>query len=188
MRLDQQKKDLRSSFRQRAELFAAPKSPFLIERFNENLFQFLQQQSGLWAAYKAIGNEPCLEKALRTQTHLRWAFPKMENDTLVFYETESFTRGAYGVEEPKNGKLVALEDIHGFLVPGVAFDRQGGRLGRGKGFYDRALAKAPGRKVGLGFGFQIYEGTLPCETFDVAMDDVVTEQGLMLEKGKKWKS
>ena len=59
------------------------------------------------------------------------------------------------------------------LVPGVAFDAQGRRLGRGKGFYDRLLAKVRGHKCGVAFDVQIVSG-LPEEPHDVRVDSILT--------------
>ena len=64
------------------------------------------------------------------------------------------------------------------LVPGVAFDRRGRRLGRGGGYFDRFLARVPGDawKVGLAFDFQLLREDLPEEKHDVPMCRVVTNK------------
>ena len=73
-------------------------------------------------------------------------------------------------------RRVAPSDVDLFIVPGVAFDRQGGRLGYGRGYYDRLLALArPGAAaVGLAFEAQLVE-RVPAAAHDVPMDAVVTE-------------
>jgi 5-formyltetrahydrofolate cyclo-ligase len=199
MRFVQQKRELRSSFRQRADLFQAHNSAFQVERLNENLISFLKSQvvkqdmkpkahqiSGqiTWAAFKASGHEPRLEKVIQSCPHIRWVYPKMVDHHLVFIASQKFETGAWGIDEPVGGDLVKPEDVQGFLIPGVAFDRQGGRLGRGKGFYDRALAGSRGLHIGVGFSFQIYEGTLPTESFDIKMDGIISEQGLWAVNSK----
>ena len=68
------------------------------------------------------------------------------------------------------------------LVPGLAFDRRGGRLGRGGGYYDRALAVLPGSgrrvlRIGVGFDRQIVEA-VPMTPLDARMDFIATESGL----------
>lgn len=79
---------------------------------------------------------------------------------------------------PEKHTPVGLETIEGFCVPGRAFDAKGTRLGRGGGHYDRALAQRSRRAwvTGLFFGLQEMEN-LPCEAHDVALPQVVTEQG-----------
>ena len=58
-------------------------------------------------------------------------------------------------------------------MPAVAFDRRGGRLGRGKGFYDRLLESTRAAKIGVGYEFQLLD-QLPTEPHDVPMDIVIT--------------
>ncbi|MGA2683867.1 MAG: 5-formyltetrahydrofolate cyclo-ligase [Verrucomicrobiota bacterium] len=82
--------------------------------------------------------------------------------------------GQFGIREPKTGcPEIPLERLGLILVPGVAFDLLGGRLGRGRGFYDRLLAKFHGIKCGVALDEQIVE-EVPAGTLDVRMDFVLT--------------
>ena len=187
MNFEQQKRELRFSFRQRADLFQAHQSAYQVERFNEHLIDFLKSQQGTWGGFKAIGNEPRLDQVIKSSQHLNWVYPKMVDGEIEFFSSQKFATGALGIEEPVGGKKMDVDQIQGFIIPGVAFDRKGARLGRGKGHYDKMLAKASGQRVGVGFTFQIYEGTLPTESFDMKMAYIVSEQGLWSVKGlKKW--
>jgi 5-formyltetrahydrofolate cyclo-ligase len=78
------------------------------------------------------------------------------------------------LKEPHGGPVVAEEDIQLLLVPGLAFTRQGLRLGRGGGFYDRALERFPKStlRAGVCFAFQLLE-TLPAELHDQPVDLVL---------------
>ncbi len=82
--------------------------------------------------------------------------------------------GTFGIEEP-TGPVSPIDDVDIFLVPGLAFDRQGTRLGFGMGYYDRALPPS-GRAttVGVGYDWQLVE-ELPSEDHDQPMDAVVTD-------------
>lgn len=81
--------------------------------------------------------------------------------------------GAYGIEEPTGPPFEHPEQIGCIVVPGVAFDRQGNRLGRGKGYYDRLLPRLPqARKIGLCFPFQLVD-KVPAEPFDIRMDEII---------------
>ena len=82
-------------------------------------------------------------------------------------------------QEPSGGEEVSLDRISVFLVPGLAFDREGRRLGRGGGHYDRVLSKAVGLKIGLAHNYQISNSALPEESHDIRMDLVVTNQFLL---------
>ncbi len=87
---------------------------------------------------------------------------------------ECMTEGEqFGIGEPTGEEFTDLERVDLIIVPGVAFDRQRNRMGRGRGFYDRLLKSTPNAyKVGVGFDFQLVE-SVPVEPFDVPMDKVV---------------
>jgi 5-formyltetrahydrofolate cyclo-ligase len=83
-------------------------------------------------------------------------------------------KGPYGVAEPAVKRRIYLPKIDLVIVPGVAFDKRGNRLGRGKGCYDRFLKKIPARTptLGLAFDFQILP-SLPTTTHDVSVKKVI---------------
>ena len=86
-----------------------------------------------------------------------------------------FTVGQYGILEPVKKCRIAPEKIGLVVVPGVAFDKKGSRLGRGKGYYDRLLKNTRSFKLGLAYSWQIVD-KLPEEKEDVLMDMVLTEK------------
>jgi 5-formyltetrahydrofolate cyclo-ligase len=82
--------------------------------------------------------------------------------------------GQFGIREPATTCVeIPLKDLDAVLVPGVAFDLSGHRLGRGKGFYDRLLENFTGKKIGIAFDEQMVEA-VPTEENDVRMDFIVT--------------
>jgi 5-formyltetrahydrofolate cyclo-ligase len=92
----------------------------------------------------------------------------------ILKDKAKLVRGLYGILEPANKKSVGLGSIDLVIVPGVAFDKRGMRLGRGKGYYDRFLKKLPDRtsSIGLAFDFQILPST-PATPVDVSVDKVI---------------
>lgn len=84
--------------------------------------------------------------------------------------------GAFHIEEPTGKPFTALHEIELAIIPGVSFDRQGNRLGRGKGYYDKLLPKLSSYNIGICFQFQTRE-EIPSEPFDRKMDEVWTENG-----------
>ncbi|CAN5866129.1 5-formyltetrahydrofolate cyclo-ligase [soil metagenome] len=87
--------------------------------------------------------------------------------------------GSFGIREPEAASPGAAHDeIDVALVPGLAWDRQGGRLGRGAGYYDRLLAHPAWRgfSCGLFFGVQEAATRLPSDPWDAPLDAVVTER------------
>ena len=92
----------------------------------------------------------------------------------TYHGCHELVKGAYGIEEPTGPPFLQLEQIECIVVPGVAFDSQGNRLGRGKGYYDRLLPRLPqAYKIGLCFPFQRVE-QVPAEPFDIRMDEVIS--------------
>jgi 5-formyltetrahydrofolate cyclo-ligase len=94
--------------------------------------------------------------------------------------------GELGILEPHHSlrKLFFKSDIKLIVCPGVAFDVYGGRLGRGKAYYDNFLRELKGKipVFGLAFNCQISKEPLPFDYHDIAMDQVITESGLLLQK------
>lgn len=147
----------------------------------KNLSQVLGPQKGTWAGFKAMSDEPPLEGALNDQ--LNWCFPRLSGgDHLEFVKAPQTAKGwqksSHGFHEPVEGEVVPQDQIQGFLVPGVAFSRKGQRVGRGKGFYDRALEGSKALKVGVCYSYQIFN-ELPVEDHDISMDVVVTDQEII---------
>lgn len=82
----------------------------------------------------------------------------------------------FGIGEPQGPEWTDLDNVDLIIVPGVAFDRLGNRMGRGRGFYDRLLKSTPNAvKVGVAFDFQLLD-KIPVEPHDVPMDCVLSEQ------------
>ncbi|MGL4519678.1 MAG: 5-formyltetrahydrofolate cyclo-ligase [Phocaeicola sp.] len=82
----------------------------------------------------------------------------------------------YRIGEPMGEAFTDYNLINLAIIPGVAFDKKGNRLGRGKGFYDRLLQELNCHTVGVCFDFQVVE-ELPIEPFDKPMNEVWTERG-----------
>ncbi len=108
----------------------------------------------------------------------RVAYPRCEGDVLGLYLADGgqFTPGVFGILEPSEGcQRIDITEVDFAVIPGLAFDKQGGRLGRGKGYYDRLLKGAETVKAGLCFNEQITE-SLPMEDHDGRMDMIIAEK------------
>lgn len=117
---------------------------------------------------------PILQQALRDGKKV--AVPKVYGDEMRFiYMTDLslVEKGYSGIPEPVADEPVA-DDSHALvLMPGLAFDVKGGRIGYGGGFYDKFLAKEPDHPtVALCYAFQMVE-QLPAEEFDIPVDMVI---------------
>lgn len=100
------------------------------------------------------------------------------NLEILPYEETRLELGSFQIEEPTGNDLTDVDDIELMVIPAVAFDRKGNRLGRGKGFYDRLLKTSRATKIGVGYEFQLLD-SIPCEPHDVAMDMVITQKTLI---------
>ena len=85
----------------------------------------------------------------------------------------TLVKGPHGILEPPAGPAVRPEDVRAWLVPGLAFTKDGGRLGYGGGWYDRLLCRAAKQtpKIGIAYGFQLVD-ELPTEPHDVRLTSV----------------
>lgn len=97
--------------------------------------------------------------------------------------------GKYGILEPKlHLPTLLMADakiqIQYWIVPGIAFDKNGYRLGFGKGYYDAFLKDATGLKIGVGYDWQ-YIDQLPCDAHDIAMDVLIIEDKVLMIQTKE---
>lgn len=105
---------------------------------------------------------------------------------MMFFRVRSLEElavGSYELREPPAGGQASDADgLDLVVVPGVAFDEQGGRLGFGKGYYDASLASAGCHKVALAYEFQVVKVNIPLEPHDVAVSAIATEERLIVTK------
>lgn len=108
--------------------------------------------------------------------------PAFDSDRNVYrwasYDrTRPWSEGKFGVAEPVHPDWTSPGSASVILVPGLAFDREGNRLGHGLGYYDQLLNGMSGTKIGLTFSFQLVEA-IPREAHDIPVDMVITEEGV----------
>ena len=128
-----------------------------------------------------INTYPILEGILAAGKKLylpRVAPDRTHFDYYLVPDFKNLSSGAFGILEPSGGHPAAWDDIDIALVPGLAFDLRGHRLGFGKGYYDRVLPhlKKTAMTVGLGYSFQIVE-QIPDESHDFLLKSILTEKG-----------
>lgn len=130
------------------------------------------------ATQSEIDTFPLLEKYLKKKTCL---LPKtdVKTKTLLLYPVDALSElyvGPYNILEPKpKHKPLQPKNLDLILIPGIAFDKKGYRIGYGGGFYDRLLKKTNCPAIGLAYEFQIIDN-VPGEPNDVPVDMIVTEK------------
>ena len=129
--------------------------------------------------YKAMKGEcdPVLLAEIAYGMGKRVAYPRCEGDELGLYIADEgqFIPGVFGILEPDYScERIDMAEIDFAVIPGVAFDRNGGRLGRGKGYYDRLLKGSKAVKAGICFNEQIAD-RVPMDVHDGRMDMIAAE-------------
>ena len=206
--LDREKRLLRAQMKQKLAFLSITEKEEKSKKLNSVLVaaEFWPKVSSL-AAFLPMPDEPdlrpLLEKALAAGKTL--FLPRIDGKELVFHKAGSLENGflphSYGMSEPCPELPLAnwaeVGEFTLFLVPGLAFDRRGGRLGRGKAFYDRFLhvftrqtldQKTQSQRqvliLGAAFSCQLVE-TLPIGETDFPLDGLVTEEEVLLVCNKK---
>jgi len=109
---------------------------------------------------------------LRESEHKQFFLPVVENGEMAAAPmTGRWREGAYHIQEPDSAGRLDPSLLDLVVVPGRAFDIQGRRLGRGKGYYDRFLPKTTAYKIGVCFDCQLVE-SVPTDGFDLPVDKV----------------
>ncbi len=104
--------------------------------------------------------------------------PKIHHDQLVLYrvrDLDTLTPSKWGLYEPDPARCewIHIDDLDCILVPGLGFDADRHRIGYGKGHYDRLLASLRyTRTIGIGFKEQHWEDGIPCEEYDIPLDEI----------------
>lgn len=127
--------------------------------------------------YWSFGNElPTHEVVIRWSKEKKILLPQIIGEEMVaapFTGTENMRFvPPFGIGEPESPAIESTGDIDLIIVPGVAFDANGNRLGRGKAFYDRFLPKCNAFVIGVGYHFQLITN-VPHDTNDVKMNLIV---------------
>ncbi|MGB9735928.1 MAG: 5-formyltetrahydrofolate cyclo-ligase [bacterium] len=148
----------------------------------------LYRQSDSIMLYIPINNEPDTDRIISTamKDGKVVLLPGIIDDEVypvVYKKGMPLKHGKYNVKEPAQKEVFPVENIDTVIVPGVAFDRYGNRLGYGKAYYDRFLSKLDKHtiKVGLSFTICIVEN-LPVDPWDISLDVIITEIGFQTKE------
>lgn len=132
------------------------------ENINIHLKQKLHEAKGSWGAFNSLPSEPVIQWS-ELNPHIQWYFVEVLNQSLVF----------------KNDRdVVEAQALQGICIPALGFNLNGARLGRGGGFYDRALIDYNGIKIGISYDFAVSEDR-PFETHDIKVDVIVTDRRIV---------
>lgn len=172
-----QKKELRKLIRQRkAEHTAEEKAGMSARICRQVLADPHWAEANTVFLYHALTDEVDTTMLIDAAMHegKTVLLPVIDGDDLrLKIHTGATQTGSYSIQEPIGEEFTCYKEIALAIVPGMAFDKKGNRLGRGRGFYDRTLPKlAEAYKIGLCFPFQFLE-SIPSEAYDIKMDAVL---------------
>lgn len=181
--------ELKSQLRREIRQRLAALDPAVRRRDSDRLTEWIAGSDG-WRAGRAVlafvaqASEPDLGPLLargvaegRTLCVPRWNVESGGYEAALFPASGSWEVGPFGVPEPgRSLPSVPWERLDLILVPGLAFDRLGWRLGRGRGYFDRILTQASSaRRWGVAFDFQVVD-RVPHEPHDVNVHILATPQ------------
>lgn len=178
--IQQEKKILRKKVFEINKTYSAKKLSTMSEKIMERLENFTPFKEA-----KTIGIYHSLKSEVETTNFIKkWLseknfyLPVIVEDDMVFrnyISDNSLQKSNYGIQEPLGKDFTDYDKIDLFIVPGVAFDKQLNRMGRGKGYYDRFLYNLNKTiKIGICFDFQLFK-YIPVECNDIKMNYIITE-------------
>ncbi|MGM9709286.1 MAG: 5-formyltetrahydrofolate cyclo-ligase [Prevotella sp.] len=174
------KKELRDIIRQRKRQFSSDE----LRELSLAVCQRLLANPRVTAAktillYYSLPDEVCTHSLVDELAAMgkKVLLPAVVSDTdmeaRIYRNADDLKMGAFGIAEPAGDKYSDLKAIDLAIVPGMSFDNDGNRLGRGKGYYDRFLSAIPYiYKIGVCFDFQKVD-YVPHSPHDVVMDEVL---------------
>jgi 5-formyltetrahydrofolate cyclo-ligase len=161
-----------------------PLDPDASSRIGDGLFRWLSPRlPGTISAFLPMEGEVDLEPLMQRLPGWHWALPRVEPDRSMTFRDAALPREThrFGMRQPiDSGHIVPIREIDVLLVPGLAFDREGRRLGNGGGHYDRILsgARHNAESIGMAPASHLVE-MVPTEAHDVRVRWLATEEGVV---------
>lgn len=161
-----------------------PLDPGVSQTIGDGLFTWLSRRlPGTISAFLPMEGEVDLTPLMGRLPGWRWVLPRVETDRSVTFRDGGvpLETHVFGMQQPvDSGPVVPVHEIDVFLVPGLAFDRAGSRLGNGAGYYDRILGQSRGDAISIGIApsSRILE-LVPTDPHDVSVSNLATEEGVV---------
>lgn len=139
---------------------------------SQEKFVSAQHVALYWSLPDEVATHQFIEKWYTSKNIYLPVVSEGEMSFVLYQGKDKMSNGAFNIETPDNHDVVDPMLLDLIVVPGVAFDLKGHRLGRGRGFYDRFLVHTNGIKIGIAFPFQMFH-TIPIDAHDVTLDKVI---------------
>lgn len=141
----------------------------------DNIFKEANTLLLYWSLDNEVDTHGFIEEWCKHKTILLPVVNEDDLDLKVFEGIGKMKEGAYGILEPQGEIWEDYEKIDLCVIPGVAFDKQGHRMGHGKGYYDRLLSMVAATKYGICFSTQLVD-EIPTDPWDKEMTKVIYPQ------------
>jgi 5-formyltetrahydrofolate cyclo-ligase len=180
------KHQIRNKIRQKRETLSkdfVQTSSKIIHDFLFSLTQY--KQAKMIMPYIAFNNEvetlPIIENAFQNGKSICVSQIIKENKTIIPLKIKSVQDIDFSIKipQPKNGEICNIEDMDISIIPGIAFDIYGNRIGFGAGYYDKFLSNFKKIKIAIAFDFQVLEEKIPVYPYDIPMDIIITEKRII---------
>ena len=188
--IKQQKQDLRKHMKSLRQTLTESEKHHLSHVLSQNLFNWAKthiEPTATIAVYLATPNELNIDPFIKKALQQKWRVyaPRYSNNTWELVLINQLPTQKHAPRDlsncvsqsirqaPQNSTNCTPQSIQLWLIPGLAFSSRGERLGYGKGIYDNWLAKSKGKKIGIGFSFQVLK-TIPTEPWDQPLDAIFT--------------
>lgn len=184
------KSRLRTETRQRRQAIGLTARRSLNQAINQTVLELVEKTGSVClSAFLPFDGEPDVRPALEilSQRGVRVALPVIVDATTAprlqfrcWHPATRLDTNSFGIEEPGDGEVVLPQNLDLVLLPLVAWDECGRRLGMGAGYYDRALASVAHscRPLRVGIAYAVQKASrLPADPWDVRLHQVITENG-----------
>lgn len=185
--LDQQKTELRKKIRSLKSEFSFNDLRIKSKNVISNLTQtsnFTDAQTIFvyWSMNDEVNTKEPIEYYNQSK---RFLLPVIQGDMMILKEFKGrenlIEHGVYKIAEPIGKEYRNFDEIDLIIVPGIAFDNNLNRLGRGKAYYDRFLKNTNCVKIGICFDFQLVE-SVPVNKYDIKLDMIISESKIIFPK------
>ena len=193
--LRSEKQKIRSYMLKKRERLNATSVREAEERLRETVGEFLLREEKRTGRFPSVMSYMSFRNEFPTHSFNRWLLeskiplilPHTDDDfrirAFIVKDRKDLKKSRLGIEEPDPERCLqaACDDPDLIIVPGIAFDLQGNRVGFGKGCYDRFLSQRtrPVLCIGAAYSFQVSSGGLPAEAGDFPVDQIVTEKDVL---------
>ena len=181
MSIAEEKKNIRKLINKEKQLLDVTFKQEASEKIFNKLLQLKEWNNAKKVmAYYSLPDELQTSDYIDIMSDKEIYLPKIISDNIYItkYEKGKIQTGKFNVIEPSTNDFISSEKLDIIIIPGIAFDFNKNRLGRGKGYYDRFLSSTSAVKIGICYDFQLLK-SIPTDPHDIKMDIIITPNNII---------